>query len=334
MKQKKNRKKNKQRKMLLSILMLLVTASVFTASSVAWFTVNKTVTVDTINVNVATSNGLQISTDAINWKTVITNEDILGAYSTYGASINQLPSGDLEPVSSVGGIDTSTGYMKMFLGQTDSDESGVYTLTATQSIETRTTDSNTGGYYVAFDLFLQSTSAQTLYLKASGSSVTAGDNDSGIQNAARVAFLVEGVADAGDSSSAQALKGATEAIIWEPNYDTHTATGAANSYSLYGVTLTSGSGNAQQTYYGVNQAFSDAIALSSTPTDTNYLETVSPGIATITDYTSDQELIELSAGITKIRVYMWIEGQDVDCEDYASGGSINYNLQFTTEKTA
>ena len=28
---------------------------------------------------------------------------------------------------------------------------------------------------------------------------------------------------------------------------------------------------------------------------------------------------------------MWIEGQDVDCENNASGGSITYNLQITTE---
>ena len=40
-------------------------------------------------------------------------------------------------------------------------------------------------------------------------------------------------------------------------------------------------------------------------------------------------IFSLPAGITKVRVYMWIEGQDVDCENNASGGNINYNLQFT-----
>lgn len=37
----------------------------------------------------------------------------------------------------------------------------------------------------------------------------------------------------------------------------------------------------------------------------------------------------LTQGITKIRVYMWVEGQDVDCENGASGGNINYDLQFS-----
>ena len=28
---------------------------------------------------------------------------------------------------------------------------------------------------------------------------------------------------------------------------------------------------------------------------------------------------------------MWVEGQDVDCENNASGGNIDFNLQITTE---
>jgi hypothetical protein len=39
-------------------------------------------------------------------------------------------------------------------------------------------------------------------------------------------------------------------------------------------------------------------------------------------------------GITKVRIYMWVEGQDVDCEDKASGGSIEYNLQFSINSAA
>ena len=31
---------------------------------------------------------------------------------------------------------------------------------------------------------------------------------------------------------------------------------------------------------------------------------------------------------------MWVEGQDVDCENTASGGNIIYSLQITTESGA
>ena len=41
-----------------------------------------------------------------------------------------------------------------------------------------------------------------------------------------------------------------------------------------------------------------------------------------------KQVFSLTAGVTKMRIYMWIEGQDIDCENYATGASISYNLQF------
>ena len=35
--------------------------------------------------------------------------------------------------------------------------------------------------------------------------------------------------------------------------------------------------------------------------------------------------------INKLKVYAWIEGQDVDCENGASGTGISFNLGFTIE---
>ena len=42
-------------------------------------------------------------------------------------------------------------------------------------------------------------------------------------------------------------------------------------------------------------------------------------------------IFSLTSGITKVRIYMWVEGQDVDCENNASGGNIDFDLQTTTE---
>ena len=47
-----------------------------------------------------------------------------------------------------------------------------------------------------------------------------------------------------------------------------------------------------------------------------------------------EEVLQLQAGITKVRVYMWVEGQDVDCENNASGGDLLYNLQFSSLASA
>ena len=44
------------------------------------------------------------------------------------------------------------------------------------------------------------------------------------------------------------------------------------------------------------------------------------------------DVFSLAAGITKVRVYMWVEGQDIDCENTASGTDISFNLQLEVAK--
>ena len=45
---------------------------------------------------------------------------------------------------------------------------------------------------------------------------------------------------------------------------------------------------------------------------------------------TNNKLLTLNPAITKLRIYMWVEGQDVDCENNASYGDISFNLEFTT----
>ena len=56
------------------LMILLLTAVLLIMSTYAWFTANRTVNIDAIDVKVATSSGLQISADGITWKTVLTNQ--------------------------------------------------------------------------------------------------------------------------------------------------------------------------------------------------------------------------------------------------------------------
>ena len=65
-----------------------------------------------------------------------------------------------------------------------------------------------------------------------------------------------------------------------------------------------------------------------TPSAT-YFDKVTTKWATTANNTATPEFKQLSAGVTKIRVYMWVEGQDVDCENGASGTDITFDLQFT-----
>ena len=333
MEKRNSKKRKKSKKIFIAILMILFTGVILTASTYAWFTANKTVTVSEIDVNVTTSEGLQISTDAVNWKTVISNEDITGV--TYDGSTNQLPgqTATIKPTSTIGEIDGATGFMKMFVGAVESSASGDYILTATQSIETKST---TTGDFVVFDLFFQTNAAATIYLTSS-SSVKASKTATGIQNAARVGFVVQGHAAAGtDAATIRALKndgtGNVKAVIWEPNFDVHTAAAVKHASDVYGLT-TSQTGGSKLAYKGVKAAISDSVNIPLNSTNATYFGDITPNIySPVAGIPTDkyERVFDLEAGVTKVRIYMWVEGQDVDCEDNASGGSVAYNLQFST----
>lgn len=353
--------KRSKRKLLLLLLLLVLTAIMLTTSTYAWFTSNRTVTVEDINVNVAASGGIQISVDGSSWKTIITNADLTNAHTTYAAATNQIPS-TLRPVSTAGQTLNSDGYLSMWLGTVSTSETttnmGQYIL-STQDVSTVLDNSateppqnqGTNGAFVMFDLFVRlddstSTDDQMLYL-TNGSNVViqTGSSDLGTQNSARVAFIKENnIATGSDLASIQALKttDANNVYIWEPNYNAHTATGLSNAYSYYnnannGNQYTTAQAGNPVPYFGTigAVAVSDDVLLSKANATDNASKfaAVTPAIRTTDDWgtgTTYQQLFGLKPNyITKIRVYFWIEGQDMDCENGASGGLITLKLQFS-----
>ena len=144
-----------------SILILLLIAILLMASTYAWFTANTTVTVSQLNVQVEAQNGLQISADASNWKSVLSNADIdpTGTLSTtYATNTNQIPilidgSADkpqMEPVSTTGTV--TSGKLDMFYGTVTANQTtGGYDLTAVKQTDTQ----GKTGKYIAFDIFLK-----------------------------------------------------------------------------------------------------------------------------------------------------------------------------------
>ena len=326
----KNKRKKRSKKIFIAILMILFSGVVLTASTYAWFTANKTVTVDKIEVNVAASNGLQISVDATSWKTLISNDDIRGAGTTYAGAVNQLPTTSIVPTSSIGEIDTTTGFMKMFKGDIISSATGTNILKAVQSTETHGTAS---GDFIAFDLFFQVTEETPVYLTSASKVIAVGDSK-GIENAARVAFVEQGNAAAGTAvGTVQGLKsdGKKPAIIWEPNTDVHKPAAVVAALSTYGITTTE-TGAARINYNGVKALIPEDANIPLNSADTNYFSAVTPALTSVAAGIPESaylQLFTLKAGTTKVRIYMWVEGQDVDCENNASGSSLAYNLQFS-----
>lgn len=335
---KKGKRKNDLRS---SIILLLILLLLLITSTYAWFTANQTVKISSIDVYIEAQNGLQISTNASTWKSIIENTDI--TTNAYSGNKNQLPT-TIEPVSTIGQVDASTGRMKMFYGTVTANKgTGIYELTAKEELYEGAKDESEGSNdegvrrYVAFDVFLK-VDAETKIQLGEGSSVIMtdreGNSDKGIKEASRVAFCVLGKADAGTAADEiTPIVGGTTSYIWEPNANLHTAAAkehAANNYQV-GDLLTDGSDDAIP-YYGIKQAITTAVPIANTNggDTTNFA-----AVTTIpTDGDEDgvivgtQELLTLQPGISKVRVYMWIEGQDFDCENTASGTYISYNLQL------
>ena len=330
-----------------SVLVLLLIAILLIASTYAWFTANTTVTISTLDVHVEATNGLQISADAINWKAVLEKAEITPGETlnaNYAANINKIAT-TLAPVSTIGTV--TNDCMEMFLGTVKSNPTtGAFELSATQEPAPTTTTRGTNGNFIVFDVFLKIDADTQVRLTESSNVVfksqAEGDTDRGLKNAARVGLVILGHADtSATTSQMQALTGGAgldatykKLYIWEPNYDAHTQAGANAATSIYGKSgVTAGTGNNALTYKGIKAAIPSGTPVALNETSGTYFGDVTPDIQTVAGTRAQKyDLMLLKAGVTKVRVYMWIEGQDVDCENTASGSDISFNLGFTIDE--
>ena len=311
------------------ILVIVVLVLILLASTYAWFTTNKNVTINALDVNVATTGSIEISANAIDWKAMINSDDLL-SHANYTNAVNQIPA-DLLPVSSSG--QGNNGKLNMFYGAVGTDERGNYTLTATQEQD----QDGRNGRYIAFDIFFRVKVPTTVYLSSASiirSTASSSPNQTtGIENATRIAMLNLGTKEDGtNATTIQAQNDIKETLLLEPNSDAHTATGAQNASRVYGkVGITEGRGNPQLAYKGIKQTISTGVPLNSEE-NTYFADVTTTGIqANFFEGTGVTRALDLEKGITKVRMYMWIEGQDVDCENNASGANLKFDIQLTTE---
>lgn len=299
-------KQNLRKKALVpAIAMVLASVIALSGVTYAWFTTGNTASVTGLDVNVQTANGIQISLDAASWRSVITGADLKTAItgaSAYSDRTIQFPEGEIAPVSSAGNV--VNGKLEMFYGEYNKDG----TLRSEKEVEQNRTS---GGNFVAFDLFFKSSMDQVMTLKMGDDAsfvkcidINNGQELSvGTEKAVRVAFLPMGYA--ATPAEARALKGNGDITIWEPNASSRADGVEADAGKL--------------AYKGFKDEF-EAVAED---------ELGDAEVATVTTINESVELVQLKAGINKIRVYIWLEGQDVDCINNISFGDFTTNLFFS-----
>ena len=328
------RKKRKNR-LFLILLLFFFTSILLSTSTYAWFTANRVVSINTLNVHVAAQGGIEISADGTTWKSILQVDDLTSVHdTTYPTSVNQIPN-LMEPVSSGKEIDNSNGFLKMYYGVVTNNTNGDYILTATRNVETESNGADSNGKFIAFDVFFRVNKDTEVYLTTNAGATYFGDLDTGIANATRIAFVEQGTLPTGSSiGEIQAMKGATTltTYFWEPNYDVHTPTGVSNAFDVYGI-VTSQQNADLIRYDGVinEMSMDDNILLRNAKSGSypNLFRQVNIDYYTISDFSEFKQVFTLKNGITKMRIYLWIEGQDVDCENNASYGDIAFNIQLS-----
>lgn len=346
----KNKKKKNQRKLSSLVLMLFLTIVMISVATYAWFTSNRLVKINTLNVNVQASEGFQISADGVNWKSVLQAADFLNVTSTYNNHLNHIPS-DMVPVSNNGIADEDTGLLDMYLGTVTTDAQGDYALYSTQITETTTT-----GQYIAFDLFFRTNNQINLILEKDAGvkdiATVSNRQNRGMENATRIGFVYYGFLDAAtypspSGGTAQAIGSALAAdgsnvFIWEPNYKSHTEEAKIEAFNMYNVPVTSTIYNDWIPYSGIQAVIPDTspIKLPNTtknanPTAFGHLADDSEATFILTDKNPTSTTatgITLEAGVSKFRIYMWLEGQDYDCGDSASGSDIAFDMLLSATR--
>ena len=328
----KDEKYRSRRRKLLFIWLFFLTIFMSTVTY-AWFSSNRIADLQFFDIHVETDGGLEISENAISWKGELTVDELKNAYKTYPTSVNQIP-GIMKPMSSGGNIDAN-GFLNVFFGQADSNGGNSYYLTTYRKIEERTTEYSNEGDYIAFDVFVKTSTPKSLYLSSDSYVGPNSGESKGIENSARIAFIKEGNLPLDTAvATVQRLKTANNdnVIMWEPNYDVHTAHGVSNARSIYGIETTATNANVLS-YDGVVGTVTNSARVDIRNANANnypdLFQRVKIDIYTKSAYDKNNYLFELDPGITKIRIYMWLEGQDVDSENKASQGDITFKIQFT-----
>ena len=345
------RTRQSKRKLKSIFVMVLLTALLSIASTYAWFSANKEVSLTGIKARVAAAEGLQVSLDGEAWSASVAITQATLAAAT--DNVYSWPT-QLTPVSTDG---TTTGG-KLNLKYGDVNATG----DVLSSVAAETDLGNTK--YISFDLYLKNSSSQTVdnLQLSTGTNVAINTTDggkegTGLENSIRAAIVMYGatapMTAAGADIRALAAGTDPEVAIWEPNYNAHinevvtndrriTAANstfntlgltAAASGTVYQVDTPDGKYYAEDTEHTLTLGDDNANLGAPTTMQTTGSVTAITNVMTVDE--TPAQITMTGNSIMKLRVYIWLEGQDPDCNDTASTGkAIDVAINLTKPAVA
>lgn len=296
-------KNQKNRAFLAAIAMLLVSAIVITTASFAWFTLGKSATVQELDLKVTAKEGIRISanTTAFTESGVLTREDLDGtsttAWKAYDGNTNNFPE-RINPVSS--SFSTST-YANFFSGGIDTTAEG-------RVMQADAVTDGNGPLYV-FDVFIKYEGEQSdITVKVGDSQIRVKEDTDGtvvnedVEQAMRIGFVNFGTVTAPTGGSASGT------LIYAPK--------DANVASTNPITGAGKSAVLDNDEFTVPQSKAGTLTIAS-----------AYGANATTDQAANA-MLTLHNGINRVRVYIWMEGQDAMCTNALASQLIGASIVF------
>ncbi len=313
----------KSRAFLAAIAMLALSAIVITTASFAWFTLGRNAMASNLDLKITKQGeGIQISANTNVFTDTLTFEDLNGTATTGfqapSEDYNFFPA-EVSPSSSrfglnklpaffSGGIDRATKTIESF-ASTSADGVTIYGKSGAEV----PSGSKRAGFY-AFDVFINytATEGKDAQVKVSQSAITvkddASDGTQAIQeavNAMRVGFVNCGLVTP-SANPVQATSG-SQAIIFAGNEDARNTSPIAST----GVSAVLGDDD-----YNVSSSQAGTL-------------TIASGYDCAVDAGASDQTLTLQSGVNRIRVYVWMEGQDAACTDKLQSQLVSANLVFS-----
>lgn len=321
-----------------SMAIIFVFGVLFIFSSYAWFSTNLNIKIKTFNMIVAKNSDLTISFDGVNFdrSIEISKENILDNLGElYPNYLTQWPANGLIPVSTPGLPHSDTQFFDIF------ETNGVLYRRREKDrgfVTTQKADENkprTYNYYLAFDIFIKndtgSPTPDNLYLNSTTDLYAPGELDEemlGLVNSFRVGIVKVGTVGH-DASPSQiqniACNNNCQFVIYEPNDKFHTPLSIERA-KKYGVNLIDGDDFPTYAFSREGGPIYVENAISgSSRIDRNYFSVQE----TITEDDLETPIFTIPDGVTKFRIYVWIEGQDIDSlETHSKGTEVEINIDF------
>lgn len=324
-----------------TLLLLLLFGILLIVATYAWFSSALNVRIRTFRMQVDKNSGLTISLDGINYDSFveITEDSIItNLINTYPSNTSQWVRNGLIPVSSNGITNNNSPVFNIFTSdgvlyrKKDRNNGFIYTE---QRFET---ERKRYSYYLAFDIFLRnetgSPASDNLYLNYDTAINIVSNTDEemqGLANSARVGIVKIGstTLDA-PVSTVQNLScnNNCTSIIYEPNSRNHTDLSIERARK-YNVNLVNGE---RFPTYALRKAGGPIFVANTVSGSTNIDPEYFTLQQTITEEDFEEPLFQIPNGVTKARIYLWIEGQDIDSlETDSKGTDLDISISFVKD---